>query len=232
MGLTLVGIWGQTAFSDLKPYPQYPQNSKNLCGRQSQKAEFQTIDSALGKEFPQKAELELTRENHAAVIRELQRMQDDPEYVSEWEPKKLEKIETETQGITEKVQTAPQKLIYGTPEKRTEYTVSTQHNGYEMEGHVLRRTYFDNQVGSIGQSFYTDGQWHTTENIPQGIKIMQFPDAAMALNVAKEDASRNGLSEIAQNPRNSATAIITHTQPITENLRMKLLQHVSLEIIL
>ena len=43
-------------------------------------------------------ELELTRENHAAVIRELQRMQDDPDYVSHWQPKKLEKIEAETQG--------------------------------------------------------------------------------------------------------------------------------------
>ena len=67
-----------------------------------------------------------------------------------------------------------------------------------MEGHVLRRTYFDNQVGSIGQSFYSDGQWHTTANIPQGIKVMQFPDAAMALKVAKEDASRNGLTEFRQ----------------------------------
>ena len=125
-------------------------------------------------------------------------MQDDPEYVSEWQPKKLEKVEAETQETTKNVQSPPQKLIYGTPEKRTEYTVSTQHNGYEMEGHVLRRTYFDNQVGSIGQSFYSDGQWHTTANVPQGIKVMQFPDAAMALKVAREDASRNGLAELGQ----------------------------------
>ena len=58
-----------------------------------EKAELQTIDSALGKEFPQKAELELTRENHAAVIRELQRIQDDENYVSEWKPKTLDKTE-------------------------------------------------------------------------------------------------------------------------------------------
>ena len=174
-----------------------------------EKAELQTIDSALGKEFTQKVELELTRENHAAVIRELQRMQDDPDYVSQWQPKKLEKVETETQGITENVQTAPQKLIYGTPEKRTEYTVSTQHNGYEMEGHVLRRTYFDKQVGSIGQSFYSDGQWHTTANIPQGIKVMQFPDAAMALKVAKDDAIRNGLTELGQAIKMSVPVLTT-----------------------
>ena len=68
---------------------------------------MQTINFALGKEFPQTAELELTRENHAAVIRELQRMQDDLEYVSERQLKKLEKTETETQRMTEKVQTTP-----------------------------------------------------------------------------------------------------------------------------
>ena len=30
----------------------------------------------------------LVRENHGAVMRELKRMQDEPGYVSEWEPKK------------------------------------------------------------------------------------------------------------------------------------------------
>ena len=181
-----------------------------------EKAELQTIDSALGKEFPQKVELELTRENHAAVIRELQRMQDDPDYVSQWQPKKLEKVEAESQGTTENVQSPPQKLIYGTPEKRTEYTVSTQHNGYEMEGHVLRRTYFDNQVGSIGQSFYSDGQWHTTANIPQGIKVMQFPDAAMALKVAKDDAIRNGLTELGQAIKMSVPVMSSREQVIPD----------------
>lgn len=53
---------------------------------QQEKAEVDTIYAALGKEFPQKTELDLVRENHAAVIRELQRMQDDDGYVSEWQP--------------------------------------------------------------------------------------------------------------------------------------------------
>lgn len=44
---------------------------------------------AWGKEFPQKAELALARENNSAVIRELQRMQDDANYVSQWTPKTL-----------------------------------------------------------------------------------------------------------------------------------------------
>ena len=50
-------------------------------------AELATVNAALEKEFLQKDELVLARENHSAVIRELQRMQDDPNYVSTWEPK-------------------------------------------------------------------------------------------------------------------------------------------------
>ena len=49
--------------------------------------ELETVRDALGKEFPQKDELALARENHGAVIRELQRMQDDASYVSTWTPK-------------------------------------------------------------------------------------------------------------------------------------------------
>lgn len=52
-----------------------------------EKAELATVQDTLGKEFPQKAELALVRENNSAVIRELQRMQDDAGYVSQWMPK-------------------------------------------------------------------------------------------------------------------------------------------------
>ena len=51
-------------------------------------AEMDTVKAALGQEFPQQDELALVRENHGAVMRELKRMQDEPGYVSEWEPKK------------------------------------------------------------------------------------------------------------------------------------------------
>lgn len=54
---------------------------------EQEKAELETVKSAMDKPFPQQTELTLCRENHAAVIRELQRMQDDPDYVSEWKPK-------------------------------------------------------------------------------------------------------------------------------------------------
>ena len=62
-----------------------------------EKAELATVQDALGKEFPQKAELALARENNSAVIRELQRMQEDTSYISQWTPKTLlgeEKSET------------------------------------------------------------------------------------------------------------------------------------------
>lgn len=51
-------------------------------------AELDTVNAALGQDFPQKDELALVRENHGAVMRELKRMQDEPGYVSEWEPKR------------------------------------------------------------------------------------------------------------------------------------------------
>lgn len=50
--------------------------------------ELATVQSALGQDFPQKAELALTRENYDAIMRELLRMQQDDKYVSTWEPKK------------------------------------------------------------------------------------------------------------------------------------------------
>ena len=67
-----------------------------------EKAELATVQEALGKEFPQKAELALARENNSAVIRELQRMQEDASYISQWTPKTLlgeEKSEVEERAI-------------------------------------------------------------------------------------------------------------------------------------
>jgi hypothetical protein len=72
-------------------------------------AELETVRAALGQEFPQKDELALVRENHGAVMRELQRMQNEPGYVSEWEPKisldiadeKIGYQESPTQGVTQ-----------------------------------------------------------------------------------------------------------------------------------
>ncbi|MDD2966309.1 MAG: hypothetical protein PHN64_02280 [Desulfovibrionaceae bacterium] len=59
-------------------------------------AEMDTVKAALGQAFPQQGELSLVRENYSAVMRELKRMQDEPGYVSEWEPKRKELFECNT----------------------------------------------------------------------------------------------------------------------------------------
>ena len=67
-----------------------------------EKAELAIVQDALGNEFPQKAELVLARENNSAVIRELQRMQDDAGYVAQWMPKTLlgeEKSKVEDRAV-------------------------------------------------------------------------------------------------------------------------------------
>ena len=173
-------------------------------------AELETVKAALGKEFPQKEALALARENHGAVIRELQRMQDDAGYVSTWEPKTALSEETpvmpestkytqESDPITAKNAQPKEKqlhtLKYGEGEGRTEYTVSNQHNGHTLDGHVLRRTYFNSQIGSLGQNMYEDGQWHSTANVPQGVKLRLFTSQEAALEAARGDAAQRGLKE-------------------------------------
>lgn len=55
-----------------------------------EKTELERAQANLGQDFPQQAELALVRENYGSVMRELQRMQEDKDYVSEWSPKTLE----------------------------------------------------------------------------------------------------------------------------------------------
>jgi hypothetical protein len=50
-------------------------------------AELATVQAALEQDFSQKDELALTRDNHAAVMRELKRMRDEPGYKPAWTPK-------------------------------------------------------------------------------------------------------------------------------------------------
>lgn len=77
---------------------------------------MQTITASLDREFLQKTELDLTRENHAAVIRELQRMQDDPEYVSQWQPKTLpDSKQAERELATQKCVTETVRAEYSPP---------------------------------------------------------------------------------------------------------------------
>jgi len=62
-------------------------------------AEMATVQAALGQDFSQKDELTLTRENHDAVMRELRRMQDEPDYVSAWEPKAALTVEPSASAL-------------------------------------------------------------------------------------------------------------------------------------
>ena len=179
-----------------------------------EKAELETVKSALGQEFPQQEELALARENHNSVIRELQRMQADANYVSTWTPKTsltdtqptvTEVPPKEERGKEDSIAAAPpaapqkeqhHKLKYGEGEGRTEYLVTNQHNGYTLkEGYVLRRTYFNSHVGSLGSSLYEDGKWHSTTTAPQGVKLRLFASLEEGLAAAREDAARRGLKE-------------------------------------
>lgn len=179
-----------------------------------EKAELETVKSALGQEFPQQEELALARENHSAVIRELQRMQDDANYVSTWTSKTSLTDEQQTatevppkeeSGKEDSITTAPpaapqkeqhHKLKYGEGEGRTEYLVTNQHNGYTLkEGYALRRTYFNSVVGSLGQSLYDDGKWHSTTTVPRGAKLRRFASLEDGVAAAREDAAQRGLRE-------------------------------------
>ncbi|MFR0874134.1 MAG: hypothetical protein ACLSHC_05470 [Bilophila wadsworthia] len=172
-----------------------------------EKAELETVKSALGQEFPQQEELALARENHNSIIRELQRMQADANYVSTWTPKTsltdtqptvTEVPPKEERGKEDSIAAAPpaapqkeqhHKLKYGEGEGRTEYLVTNQHNGYTLkEGYVLRRTYFNSHVGSLGSRLYEDGKWHSTTTAPQGVKLRLFASLEEGLAAAREDA--------------------------------------------
>ena len=68
----------------------------------------------------------------------------------------------------------------------------------------LQRVYYDKQVGSISQSLYSDGQWHTTATVPAEVKLMEFQDVESALKLAREDAASKGLAELALSECSSA----------------------------
>lgn len=56
--------------------------------------ELKRVMASINQEFPQMAELVLVRDNHAAILRELTRMQNEPEYISNWQPKTLTDMHT------------------------------------------------------------------------------------------------------------------------------------------
>lgn len=187
-----------------------------------EKAELETVKSALGQEFPQQEELALVRENHGAIIRELQRMQDDANYVSTWTPKTSLTEETsimansaeqkQESGNTTTNSAKPRekrihKLKFGNDREKAEYTVSNQHNSYIMDSYRLHRSYFSGNAGSPALSFYEDGRWYLSAlQAPHGVRIRQFSTVEEAMRVARSDAMQHGFEEIRmQNERGSAS---------------------------
>ena len=176
-------------------------------------AELETVKTALGKEFSQQEELALARENHGAVIRELQRMQDDANYVPTWTPKTSLAEETPAMaeageqkresGAVATNAVKPQekqihKLKFGDDKEKAEYTVSNQHNTYIMDSYRLHRSYFDGSFGSSPWlSFYEDGSWYFSAlTAPRDVKIRQFATVEEAMRVARSDAAQHGLEEM------------------------------------
>ena len=202
-----------------------------------EKAELATVQDALGREFPQKAELALARENNSAVIRELQRMQDDASYVSTWTPKTSladgQPAAAEAPQRTGTDNTAappaepPEKqfhtLKYGEGEGRSEYTVSNQHNGHTLEnGYILRRTYFNSAVGSLGQGLYDDGLWHSTATVPRDVKLRLFASLEEGLIAAREDAARRGLKEETPTTEKTAAQFAAENHDATQSYPARL----------
>ena len=204
-----------------------------------EKAELETVRAAMGKEFPQKDELALVRENHNAVIRELQRMQDQPGYVSTWTPKTSltdsvlpvppvpSQIATE-QGkpraeisLTQK-EPVYQKLEYSADNGRIEYSISNQHNGHTLDGFVVRRTFFNQQVGSLGLALYEDGQWRTTSTAPRGMKLMQYATQDEALLAARTDARSRNLQECT--PQSEEKPQVIASSSLQDTYHAKLLE--------
>ena len=97
------------------------------------------------------------------------------------------------------------KLTFPNGDGRTEYTASNQHNGYIRDGYFLYRTYFSKQVGSLGQSMYEDGQWHSTTTAPRGVKLKQFETQEAALAIARSDAAQRGLTGTPEQPAGTPT---------------------------
>ena len=89
--------------------------------------------------------------------------------------------------------------------------MSNQHSGYTLkEGYVLRRTYFNSHVDSLGTNLYEDRKWHSTTTAPRGVTLWLFASQETGLIAAREDTARRGLKETPP----AATAVVQSTERI------------------
>ena len=109
--------------------------------------------------------------------------------------------------------------------------MSNQHNDHELDCHILQRVYYDKQVGFIGQSMYSDGQWYTTATVPDGVKLMEFQNVDSALNTARKDAASKGLTEalsmesLSLPPATSSNQNTQHTNEFRSHFQTKVRMH-------
>ncbi|KAA0178843.1 helicase [Cupriavidus gilardii] len=68
-------------------------------GYQREREELAKVKRELSKPFAQSRELELARKNNAEVMVELRKMQDDPQYVSTWQPATIDSVPTATDDL-------------------------------------------------------------------------------------------------------------------------------------
>ena len=172
-----------------------------------EKAELETVKAALGKEFPQQEELALARENHSAVIRELQRMQDDSSYVSTWTPKTS--LTDEQPTTAEAPQPKEDSAAAAPPEKTGSHAQirpkvkeerNTQspikHNGYTLQNWICPAPRLFQQQASVPW-----GKVCTRRSVAQhGDRAERYEtqavrDAEAAIQVARNDAAQRGLEK-------------------------------------
>ena len=112
----------------------------------------------------------------------------------------------ENQNPKDQAQAHQHKLEFKNDEGRIEYLASNQHNGYQLDGYVLRRTSFDSHVGSLGMSLYEDGKWHTTATVPPSLGLKRFGTPDEAIDYAQSDARKRGLMALPQTGQNVAAS--------------------------
>ena len=158
-----------------------------------ERAELETVTAALGKEFPQQEELALARENHGAVIRELQRMQDDANYVSTWTPKTSLADEQQTtteaqqpkeEGVAAAREDAARRGLKETPAAESAAPASA------LGGETFRERLADAGFHPTGSDFYGKNEHSKTMDAGDGgifqMRIFQTADNQTGLHVQYE----------------------------------------------
>lgn len=212
--LSLSGLFQRMDNFLAKGFEEAMEKFRETC--RHEKAELETTREALGREFPQKEELTLARENHSAIIRELQRMQDDASYVSHWTPKTsdagadttpAEETRQETPDAPFSMADAAPKdhrvctLTFGEQGDQTEYAVT-----HSPVGYLLNRSHVRETTRWPIHCLYDDNLWHSLVKGPPGVRFKQFESREDALNFARQDAALLGFADAMTHPEKDLSA--------------------------